>query len=107
MRPSTRDRATEGSDATIMLSVRDERLPRPEKLMKQIARVSGGRAWFSDDLSRWMRCLRTCSRPQNQYLLAYPAPDSRRNDQWHTIRVEVAGGKYEVRARQGYRLERD
>ena len=41
----------------------------------------------------------------SQYLLAYSptarAPDGR----WHRIRVEVAGGRYDVRARRGYRYD--
>jgi VWFA-related protein len=36
-----------------------------------------------------------------QYFLGYPAA-AKKDGQWHTIRVEVKGGKYQVRARRGY-----
>jgi Ca-activated chloride channel family protein len=45
-------------------------------------------AGIADELSR-------------QYFLAYPA-GARDDGQWHTIRVEVKGHRYRVRARQGY-----
>jgi VWFA-related protein len=36
-----------------------------------------------------------------QYYLAYPA-GSKKDGQWHTIRVEVSDSRYRVRARRGY-----
>jgi hypothetical protein len=45
-------------------------------------------AGIADELSR-------------QYFIAYPAA-ARDDGQWHTIRVEVRGHRYRVRARQGY-----
>jgi VWFA-related protein len=36
-----------------------------------------------------------------QYFLGYPA-SAKKDGQWHTIRVEVKGGRYQVRARRGY-----
>jgi VWFA-related protein len=103
-------RATEGSDATIYAVGQGRAVGRPalQKLLKHIASVSGGRAFFSDDLSRLDAVFAEILEDlRNQYLLSYPAPDSRRSDDWHTIRVDVAGGKYQVRARQGYRLDRN
>src|SRR5690606_41358173 len=43
---------------------------------------------IADDLSR-------------QYFLAYPGA-AQRDGRWHTIRVEVRGDRYTVRARRGY-----
>lgn len=103
-------RATEGSDATIYAIGQGRAVNTPllQKLMRQIASVSGGRALFSDDASRLDAVFADILEDlRNQYLLSYPAPDSQRDDQWHTIRVEVAGGKHAVRARQGYRLTRN
>jgi VWFA-related protein len=103
-------RATEGSDATIYAIGQGRAVDTPalQKLLKQIASVSGGRAFFSADPSQLDAVFAEILEDlRNQYLLSYPAPDSRRNDQWHTIRVEIAGGRYTVRARQGYRLARD
>jgi Ca-activated chloride channel homolog len=103
-------RATEGSDATIYAIGQGRAVGTPslQGLMKQIASVSGGRAFFSDDVSRLDAVFTDILEDlRNQYLLSYPAPDSRRNNQWHTIKVEVPGGRHTVRARQGYRLSRD
>ena len=47
------------------------------------------------------RFSRTCA---ISICLSYPAPSTLRDGAWHRIRVEVPGGKYHVRARQGYRL---
>jgi VWFA-related protein len=100
-------RATEGSDATIYAIGlgRAVKAPTLQKLLEQVASVSGGRAFFTDDVARLddgfgeiLEDLR------HQYLLSYAAPDSRRDGVWHTIRVEVEGGRHRARARQGYRL---
>jgi Ca-activated chloride channel family protein len=103
-------RATEGSDATIYAIGQGRAVEAPalQALMKRIASVSGGRAFFSSDLARLDGVFTDILEDlRNQYLLSYPAPDGRRTDQWHTIKVEVAGGRHSVRARQGYRLSRD
>jgi VWFA-related protein len=103
-------RTTEGSDATIYAIGQGRAVDNPalQKLLRQIASVSGGRAFFSSELSRLDGVFTEILEDlRNQYLLSYPAPDSDRNDRWHTIKVEVAGGKYHVRARQGYRLTRE
>ncbi|HXW08804.1 MAG TPA: VWA domain-containing protein [Vicinamibacterales bacterium] len=101
---------TEGSDATIYAigqgrAVRSRDL---QRLMQQVARVSGGQAFFTENtaeldgiFSRILEDLR------NQYFLSYPAPTSQRDGRWHAIRLEVAGGRYKVRAREGYRLTRN
>jgi hypothetical protein len=39
-------------------------------------------------------------------LLSYPAPDDQRDGKYHKVSVTVNGGKYHVRARQGYRFVR-
>jgi VWFA-related protein len=103
-------RATEGSDATIYAIGQGRAVGAPvlQKLLKRIAAVSGGRAFFTNDPSRLDSAFSDILEDlRNQYLITYPAPDSQRNDEWHTINVVVAGGKYDVRARQGYRLSQD
>lgn len=103
-------RSTEGSDATIYAIGQGRAVDTPvlQKLLRRIAAVSGGRAFFSNDLSRLDAVFADILEDlRNQYLISYPAPDSERNDVLHTIKVEVAGGTYTVRARQGYRLSRD
>lgn len=98
---------TEGSDATIYAigqgrAVHDRQL---QRLMERLSEISGGRAFFSDDPSKLERIFTEILEDiRNQYLLAYPAPGNRRDGAWHRIQVDAAGGKYRVRARQGYRL---
>jgi VWFA-related protein len=102
-------RATEGSDATIYAIGQGRAVNTPglQKLMRQLATVSGGRAFFTEDPEKLDTIFADILEDlRNQYLFGYPAPSSQRDGIWHTIRVEVAGGKYQVRARQGYRLPR-
>lgn len=100
---------TEASDATIYAigqgrAVQNHAL---QTLMQRLATVSGGRAFFTDDESRLDTIFTEILEDlRNQYLLAYPAPSSARDGRWHAIKVQVGGGKYRVRARQGYRLTR-
>lgn len=100
----------EGSDATIYVigqgrSIHSGAL---QKLLQQLADISGGRAFFSNDPAKLRGTFAEILEDiRNQYLVAYPAPDSRRDGAWHKIKVEVTGGnKHHVRARQGYRLTR-
>jgi VWFA-related protein len=100
---------TEGSDATIYVigQGRAVRTPELQHLLRQLATVSGGRAFFSDDAAKLEGIFEEVLEDlRHQYLLSYPAPGEQRDGAWHRIRVEVGGGKYHVRARQGYRLTR-
>jgi VWFA-related protein len=100
-------RRAEGSDATIYAvgQGRAVRSPELQRLMKQLAKVSGGRAFFTEDPQQLNTIFEEILEDlRNQYLLAYPAPTSQRDGQWHEIRVKTTGGKHNVRARQGYRL---
>jgi Ca-activated chloride channel family protein len=100
----------EGSDATIYVigqgrAIRSRDL---QSLLTRFATISGGRAFFTEDLSRldkfYEEILEDLS---NQYLISYSYPDSDRDGQLHKIRVEVDGGKHSVRARSSYRLMRN
>lgn len=100
-------RATEGSDATMYAigQGRATKVTALQTLLRQIATVSGGRAFFTEDAATLDGIFADIIADlRNQYLLSYPVPDGRRDDEWHTIKVEAAGGRYQVRARQGYRL---
>lgn len=78
-----------------------------QKLLQRLATTSGGRAFFSNDPSKLDKIFTEILEDlHHQYLLAYPAPDNQRDGKWHRLSVEVGGGKYHVRARQGYRLTR-
>jgi VWFA-related protein len=97
----------EASDAMIYAigagrAIHDKNL---QKLLQRITRTSGGRAFFADGPSALDGVFADILDDlHHQYTLAYPAPHDRRDGVWHRLKVDVAGGKYHVRARQGYRL---
>ena len=100
---------TEGSDATIYAigmgrAVQSRDL---QRMMSQIAGVSGGRSFSTDDPSELDEIFHQILEDlRNQYLIAYPTPSSVRDGAWHTIKLRTKNGKYKVRAREGYRLNR-
>jgi Mg-chelatase subunit ChlD len=66
--------------------------------------ASGGRAFFPRDTKQLDEVFGTIvAELSNQYILSYspanPAPESK----WRTITVRVPKGRYDIRARQGYR----
>jgi VWFA-related protein len=80
------------------------REPRLRQVLDRVAGVSGGRAFYTDRIEQLDGVFAEIGEDlASQYLLAY-APEEREKDGgWRTIRVEVAGKKRAVRARQGYR----
>jgi Ca-activated chloride channel homolog len=99
----------EGSDATIYVigQGRAIRARELQSILNRFATLSGGRAFFTEDLSRLDKFFEEILEDlSNQYLVSYAYPDAERDGQWHRIRVEVEGG-YQVRTRPGYRLMRD
>ena len=100
----------ESSDATVYVigQGRATRAFELQSVLKKFATISGGRAFFAEDVSRldkfFAEILEDLS---NQYLISFSYPDSERDGQWHAIRAEVGDGKYHVRAREGYRLSKN
>jgi Ca-activated chloride channel family protein len=97
----------EASDATIYMIGQGRAIDsRPlQQLMRQLASLSGGRAFFSDRTSRLESVFEEILEDlRHQYLLAFAPPDGARDGAWHRLRVEVPGHQYTVRARQGYRM---
>jgi Ca-activated chloride channel family protein len=100
-------RRIEASDATIYAigqgrAVHNRDL---QQLMRRIANVSGGRPFFTEDQKELdVIFTEILEDLRNQYFLTYPAPSSKRDGQFHKIRLQVGGGKYKVRTREGYRL---
>jgi VWFA-related protein len=98
-------RRVESSDATVYMIGQGRAAERPalQKLMARLASVSGGRAFFTQDLERLEAAFHEIIEDlSHQYLLSY-APPPGATGVWRRIRVEAAGG-HRVRARQGYRL---
>jgi Ca-activated chloride channel family protein len=78
-----------------------------QKLLEQIATTSGGRAFFAATPAKLDEIFaEILDDLHHQYLLSYPAPDDQRDGKYHKVTVTVRGGKYHVRARQGYRFVR-
>jgi Ca-activated chloride channel homolog len=97
----------EASDATVYMigQGRALRAAGLQQLMRQLATVSGGRAFFSDQEAKLETIFAEIIEDlRHQYLLGYSAPDGARNGSWHRLRVETPGHGYGVRARQGYRF---
>ncbi len=97
----------DGSDATIYMIGQGRALRGAglQRLMRQLAAGSGGRAFFSDQEARLEAIfLDIIEDLRHQYLLGYPAGDHARDGAPHRLRVEIPGRSYLVRARQGYRL---
>ena len=73
-------------------------------VLDRVAGVSGGRAFYTDRVEELEGVFSEIGEDiASQYLLAYAPAEVVRDGGWRTIRVEVAGTKYAVRARQGYR----
>jgi Ca-activated chloride channel family protein len=100
----------ESSDATIY-AIGQGRAVRTRELqtvLSRFATISGGRAFFTEDVSRLDKFFEEILEDlSNQYLISYNYPDVERDGQWHKVRLEVGNGDYQVRVRPGYRLVRN
>jgi VWFA-related protein len=100
----------EASDATIY-AIGQGRAVRTRELqgvLTRFATISGGRAFFTEDVSRLDKFFEEILEDlSNQYLISYNYPDAERDGQWHKVRLEVGNGDYDVRVRPGYRLVRN
>jgi Ca-activated chloride channel family protein len=99
------NRRVEGSDATVYTIGQGRAADHAplQRIMENIAAVSGGRAFFTQDLEKLEAAFKEIIDDlSHQYLLSYSPPDATAGA-WRRIKVDVAGG-FRVRARQGYRL---
>ena len=72
--------------------------------LEQYARATGGRPFFPQhirDLDAVFGDIVT--ELANQYVLSYAPKDLKQDSRWRNIKVQVRKGKYDVRARRGYR----
>jgi Ca-activated chloride channel homolog len=99
------ERRLQSSDVTLYM-IGQGRGVTMEPLKKIMARLSvptGGRALFTDSIDELHAAFADLlDELSNQYLLGYQSSNSKRDDAWRKIKVEV-DGHHEVRARQGYR----
>lgn len=99
----------EASDATIYVIGQGRSLKATalQQLMQRLATGSGGRAFFTSQETKLGAIFEDILADlRHQYVLAYPAPATARDGEWHGIRVEIPGRSHSVRARLGYRLTR-
>lgn len=72
--------------------------------LEQYAHATGGRAFFpqhTQDLNGVFDQI--VDELSNQYVLSYASTNQKQDNSWRNIKVRVKGGKYDVRARDGYR----
>jgi Ca-activated chloride channel homolog len=96
----------ERSDAVIycIAQGRGTTLANLQAVLQRLAKKSGGRAFFTDDIARLGDAFNEIlDELAHQYLLSYAPRTVERDGAWHRIRVEVPGKAYTVRAREGYR----
>ena len=99
----------QASDATMYMIGQGRALKATalQQLLRQLARESGGRAFFSDEATKLDAIFNEIVQDlRHQYLLSYAAPDYARDGAPHRIKVEVPNTGYNVRARVGYRLDK-
>ena len=74
-----------------------------KKIMERLSTPTGGRALFTDSSDELHEAFADLlDELSNQYLLGYQSSNTRRDDAWRKIKVDV-DGHHDVRARLGYR----
>jgi VWFA-related protein len=99
------ERRLQSSDVTLYMigQGRGVTMEPLKKVMERLSVPTGGRALFSDSVDELhVAFADLLDELSNQYLLGYQSTNSKRDDAWRKIKVEV-DGHHEVRARQGYR----
>ncbi len=77
-------------------------VPELKKNLESYARATGGRAFFPRDVKELDGVFGDIvTELANQYVLSYSS--TKKGSGWRSIKVQVPKGKYDVRARQGYR----
>ena len=99
------ERRLQTSDVTLYLigQGRGTSVERLKKVMQRLSTPTGGRAVSTDNIDELHNVFdELLEELSHQYLLGYEPTNTKRDDTWRAIRVEV-DGRYNVRARQGYR----
>jgi Ca-activated chloride channel homolog len=99
------ERRLQASDVTLFMigQGRGVTMEPLRKIMERLSRPTGGRALFTDSIDELHEAFTDLlDELSQQYLLSYPPTNSARDDTFRRIKVTV-DGKYQVRARQGYR----
>ena len=99
------ERKLQSSDVTLYMigQGRGVTMEPLKRIMERLSVPTGGRALFSDSVDELhIAFADLLDELSNQYLIGYQSSNSKRDDAWRKIKVEV-DGHHEVRARQGYR----
>jgi Ca-activated chloride channel homolog len=99
------ERRLQSSDVTLYMigQGRGVTMEPLRRIMDRLSTPTGGRALFTENVDELHTAFADLlDELSNQYLLGYQSTNSKRDDQWRRIKVEVEG-HHEVRARQGYR----
>jgi VWFA-related protein len=99
------ERKLQSSDVTLYMigQGRGVTMEPLKRIMERLSLPTGGRALFTDSIDELHTAFADLlDELSNQYLLGYQSTNSRRDDAWRKIKVDV-DGHHDVRARQGYR----
>jgi Ca-activated chloride channel homolog len=99
------ERRLQSSDVTLYMigQGRGVTMEPLRRIMDRLATPTGGRALFTDSIEELHTAFADLlDELSNQYLLGYQSTNTKRDDQWRKIKVDV-DGHHEVRSRQGYR----
>jgi Ca-activated chloride channel family protein len=99
------ERRLQSSDVTLYMigQGRGVTMEPLKRIMERLSVPTGGRALFTDSIDELHTAFADLlDELSNQYLLGYQSTNSRRDDAWRKIKVDV-DGHHDVRARQGYR----
>jgi Ca-activated chloride channel family protein len=79
-------------------------VPQLRKSLESYAHSTGGRAFFPRQVRELDAVFDDIvAELANQYVLSYSSTNAKQDNSWRNIKVQVRAGKYEVRARRGYR----
>jgi len=99
------ERKLQSSDVTLYMigQGRGVTMESLKRIMERLSTPTGGRALFTENIEELHTSFADLlDELSNQYLLGYQSTNTKRDDQWRRIKVDVDGHR-EVRARQGYR----
>jgi VWFA-related protein len=79
-------------------------VPQLRASLESYAKSTGGRAFFPRDVKELDTVFTdVVAELANQYVLSYSSTNQKQDGKWRNIKVQVRKGKYDIRARQGYR----
>jgi VWFA-related protein len=99
------ERRLQASDVTLYMIAQGRGITQEylKTAMQRLTRPTGGRTFTTESIEGLQGAFaELLDELSNQYLFGYPPTNTKRDDTWREIRVEVDGHK-NVRARQGYR----